>query len=127
MIARFEQRCFIKFAKSLLILKAKQFVRFTNASAYSSHLIQAFLAKRGILVVYQLPFSPDMASCNFRLFPKLKASLKGSCFVSKDEIMQNATSELNNIRKEAFQKCFRHWKEQCARCVEVQGAYFEGD
>jgi hypothetical protein len=34
-----------------------------NAPAHSSHLIQSFLAKHGIPV-------PDMASCDFWLFPK---------------------------------------------------------
>jgi hypothetical protein len=28
---------------------------------------------------------------------------------------------------EAFQKCFQQWKEHWAKCVELQGAYFEGD
>jgi hypothetical protein len=28
---------------------------------------------------------------------------------------------------EAFQKCFQQWKERWAKCVESQGAYFEGD
>jgi hypothetical protein len=34
-----------------------------NAPAHSSHLIQSFLAKQGIPVVRQAPYSPDMAPC----------------------------------------------------------------
>ena len=41
-----------------------------NASAHSSHLIQIFLAKHGIPVVHQPPYSPDMAPCDFWLFLK---------------------------------------------------------
>lgn len=98
-----------------------------NAPAHSSHLIQYFLAKHGIPVVHQPPYSPDMAPCDFWLFPKLKTTLKGSRFESREEIMQNATAEMNTIPKEAFQKCFRQWKHRWAKCVEAQGAYFEGD
>jgi hypothetical protein len=41
--------------------------------------------------------------------------------------MQNATAEMNTIPKEALQKSFRQWKQRWAKCVEAQGAYFEGD
>ena len=49
-----------------------------NAPVHSSHLIQNFLAKHGIPVVRHPPYSPDMAPCDFWLFPKLKTPLKGS-------------------------------------------------
>jgi transposase len=98
-----------------------------NAPAHSSQLIQSFLAKHGIPVVPQAPYSPDMAPCDFWLFPKLKRPLKGSRFDSREIIMQNATKELRSLPEEAFQKCFQQWKERWAKCVESQGAYFEGD
>jgi transposase len=98
-----------------------------NAPAHSSHLIQSFLAKHGIPVVRQTPYSTDMALCDFWLFPKLKRPLKGSHFESHEDIMLNATKELKSLPEEAFQKCFQQRKERWAKCVESQGAYFEGD
>jgi transposase len=68
-----------------------------NAPAHSSHLIQSFLAKHGNPVVRQAPYSPDMAPCDFWLFPKLKRPLKGSRFDSREDIMRNATKELRNL------------------------------
>jgi hypothetical protein len=67
-----------------------------NASAHSSHLIQSFLAKHSIPVVRQAPYSPDMAPCNFWLFPKLKRPLKVSRFDSHEDIMRNVTKELRS-------------------------------
>jgi transposase len=96
-----------------------------NAPAHSSHLIQSLLAKHGVPVVRQAPYSPDMAPCDFWLFPKLKRPLKGSRFDSREDIMRNATKELRSLPEEAFQKCFQQWKERCAKCVESQGAYFK--
>ena len=96
-----------------------------NAPAHSSHLIQYFLAKHGIPVVHQPPYSPVMAPCDFWLFPKLKTTLKGSRFESRDNAERYGGDEHHS--KKAFQKCFRQWKHRWAKCVEAQGAYFEGD
>jgi histone-lysine N-methyltransferase SETMAR len=87
-----------------------------NAPAHSSHLIQSFLAKHGIPVVCHAPYSPDMAPCDFWLFPKLKRPLKGSHFDSCDDIMRNVMKELRSLTEEALQKCFQQWKECWAKC-----------
>jgi hypothetical protein len=60
-------------------------------------------AKRGIPVVRQAPFSPDMAPCDFWLFPKLKRLLKGS---------RSDSCGTRQRSWEAFQKCFQQWKER---------------
>jgi hypothetical protein len=52
-----------------------------NAPANLSNLIQGFLAKHGIPQVRQAPYSPDMAPCDFWLFPRLKTQLRGSRFI----------------------------------------------
>ncbi|PNF32543.1 hypothetical protein B7P43_G02463 [Cryptotermes secundus] len=70
--------------------------------------------------------SPGMAPCDFWLYPRLKTPLKGSRFDSCEDIIQNATTQLHAITKEAFQNCFQRLKERWAKCVESQGAYFEG-
>ncbi|PNF43587.1 hypothetical protein B7P43_G03209 [Cryptotermes secundus] len=49
-----------------------------NAPANSAHLIQTFVTKHNIPVVRQASYSPDMAPCDFWLFPKLIMSLKGT-------------------------------------------------
>ena len=48
-----------------------------NAPAHSSNLVQQFLAKHKIVQLRQPPYSPDIAPCDFRMFPKLKMVLKG--------------------------------------------------
>ncbi|XP_067120045.1 protein GVQW3-like [Centruroides vittatus] len=45
---------------------------------HSVHLIQTFVAKHNIPVVHHAPYSPNMAPCDFWLFPKLKMPLKGT-------------------------------------------------
>jgi len=85
------------------------------------------LAKHNIPLVRQAPYSPDIAPCDFWLFPKLKIPLKGKRFESREDIMRNATDLLNIIPQEAFQKCFQQWQDRWKKCVHHQGDYFEGD
>jgi hypothetical protein len=98
-----------------------------NAPAHSSHLIQGFLAKHGIPQVRQVLYSPDMAPCDFWLFPRLKTQLRDSRFDSREDIKQNATTQLHTIPKQAFQNCFQRLKDRWGKCVESQGANLEED
>jgi hypothetical protein len=79
------------------------------------------MAKHGILIARQAPYSPDMAPCDFWLFLKLKRPLNGSHFDSCKDIMWNATKELRSLPEmlPAVEGTFGR--------VESQGTYFEGD
>jgi hypothetical protein len=57
-----------------------------NAPSHVSVLIQQFLAKNKMAVFPQRPFSPDLAPCDFFLFPKMKFKLKGRRFDTNEEI-----------------------------------------
>ena len=45
------------------------------------------------------PYSPDLVSCNFWLFPKLKSPLKGKRFQTIDEIQEDMMRQLMGIRR----------------------------
>ena len=96
-----------------------------NAPAHTAHSIQVFLASHGIPVIQQPPYSPDMAPCDFWLFPQLKTVLKGKRFEDTDAIKKNATSTLNTIPKHSFQKCFQQCQDCWKQCVSSQREYFE--
>ena len=97
-----------------------------NAPAHTSLLIQQFLAKFNITQVPHPPYSPDLAPCDFFIFPKIKFFLKGRRFDSISEIKQNATSELFSLQKKQFFECFQKWKQRWKKCVDSSGEYFEG-
>ena len=46
-----------------------------NASVHNSNLVTDYLTKMGIKTVPHRPYSPDLAPCDFWLFPKLKEKL----------------------------------------------------
>jgi hypothetical protein len=78
-------------------------------------------------VCLHLPYSPDLAPCNFWLFPKLKLTMKGKHFVSIPETEAATTTRLKGLMKDDFQNCFKKWQERCNKSMASQGGYFEGD
>ena len=65
-----------------------------NMPAHASLLMQSFLAKLQITQVTQPHNNPDLALCNFWLFPKLKSPLKGKRFQSLNETQENRMGQL---------------------------------
>jgi len=96
-----------------------------NAPAHTSHLVQQFLAKHGTAQLQQLPYSPDLAPCDFFLFQRLKKVLKGHRFEATENIKWNSTKTLLGILKEEFTKCFQQWQKRWAKCAAAEGNYVE--
>ncbi|UYV67460.1 hypothetical protein LAZ67_5000695 [Cordylochernes scorpioides] len=98
-----------------------------NAPAHTSLLVRDFLAKNNTLMMPQPPYSPDLAPCDFFLFPKLKRPMKGRRYATLDEIKTASKEELKKILKNDFLKCFEDWKNRWHKCIISHGDYFEGD
>ena len=98
-----------------------------NVPTYFAHVIQAFLTKNNMPLVRQAPYSPDLAPCDFWLFPRLKLTLKGRRFQSREEIIRKSTEELWSIAEKEFDRCFQKWQKRWEKCVHHQEEYFEAD
>lgn len=103
------------------------FLHHDNAPAHTSRLVRDYLTKNNVNIVPQAPYSPDMAPCDFFLFPKLKLPLRGKHFQSIEVIKENSKKELKAIPKAAYQKCYEDWKKRWHMCIASNGDYFEGD
>ncbi|UYV63726.1 hypothetical protein LAZ67_2005445, partial [Cordylochernes scorpioides] len=98
-----------------------------NAPAHTSLLLRDFLAKNNTLMMPQPPYSPDLAPCDFFLFPKLKRPMTGRRYATLDEIKTASKEELKKILKNDFLKCFEDRKNRWHKCIISHGDYFEGD
>ena len=78
-------------------------------------------------VVPHPPYSPDIAPCDFALFPKMKLRLKGRRFSSLEEIQKETDVVLRSFGPAFFKDIFQEWKRRWDRCVSFGGEYFEGD
>jgi len=59
-----------------------------NAPAHRSFNVSQFLAKNNMTVIPHPPYSPNLAPCDFFLFPKLKLRMKGQTFDTTEEIQR---------------------------------------
>jgi hypothetical protein len=98
-----------------------------NAPCHAALSVREFLAKHSIPVVPHPPYSPDLAPCNFFLFPRLKSTLKGKRSQDVTEIQLNMTWQLQAIPKQAYQTCIEKWKDRWNRCIRSGGSNSEGD
>ena len=98
-----------------------------NAPAHVALSIREFLAKKNIPLLPHPPYSPDLAPCDFYLFPKMKSKLKGHHFGTMENIQKIVTDELKTLTENDFQYCYGQWKKRWKHCVTSKGSYFEGD
>jgi hypothetical protein len=80
-----------------------------------------------MVIVPHPPYSPDLASCDFALFPKLKMKLKGRRFETVSDTQRESKAVLDSIEENYFYGAFEVWKKQWHLCIRSQGNYFEGD
>jgi hypothetical protein len=77
-----------------------------NALSHDALAVREILAKKSIMKLVHPPYSPDLALCDFWLFPKLMTALKGHRFSDIADTQEHATAVLQSIPEEEFQKCF---------------------
>jgi hypothetical protein len=82
-----------------------------NALAHNTLAVRGFMAKISIMKLDHPTYSPDLALCDFWLFPKLKTALKGHIFLDTADIQGHAMTILQSIPEEEFQKCFQQCKQ----------------
>lgn len=71
----------------------------------------------------QPPYSPDIAPCDFWLFPNLKFRLKGERFASIEVIKANVLTKLRAIAKEGYQRCFQQLQIRWSKCVFLRKVF----
>ena len=79
-----------------------------------------------IKTVPQPPYSPDLAPCDFWLFPKLKEKLRGCRYETIEEMKEAVTNVIDTLTKEDFHGAFKKLLERY-KCIAAGGDYFEGD
>ncbi len=81
----------------------------------------------GIKTVPQPPYRPDLAPCDFWLFPKLKEKLRGCRYETIEEKKEAVTKVIDMLAQEDFHWDFQKLLEQCNKCIAAGGDFFEGD
>ena len=77
----------------------------------------------GIKTVPHRPYSPDLAPCDFCLFPKLR----GCRYEIIEEMKEAVTKVVDTLTQEDFHGAFQKSLERYNKCIAAGGDYFEGD
>ena len=75
-----------------------------------------------IKTVRHPPYSPDLAPCDFWLFPKLR----GCRYETIEEMKEAVTKVIDTLTQEDFQGASQKFLERY-KCIAAKGDYFEGD
>jgi histone-lysine N-methyltransferase SETMAR len=97
-----------------------------NVPAHNALSVKQFLANKNITVLEHPPYSPDLAPCNFYLFPKIKSMLKETHFLSVENVKAKTAEILNSLTEHDL-RSFERWQHRMQLCVNSEGNYFEGD
>ena len=76
-----------------------------------------------IKTVPHCPYSPDLAPCDFRLFPKLT----GCRYEIIEEMKEAVTKVIDTLTQEDFHGALQKLLERYNKCIAAGGDYFEGD
>ena len=92
-----------------------------NALVHNSILVTDYLTKMGIKTVPHRPYSPDLAPCDFWLFPKLTG-----CYYETTEDMKEVVAKvIDTLTQENFHGAFQKLLER-HKCIAARGDYFDG-
>jgi hypothetical protein len=85
------------------------------------------MTKYKMAVIFHPPYSPDLALCDFFLFPKMKLKLKGRRFDNIEEIQTESQRVIDTLNRKGLPGSVSKMKETVGTCLHVEGNYFEGD
>jgi histone-lysine N-methyltransferase SETMAR len=91
-----------------------------NVPAHDTLCVKQFLANKNITVLEHPPYSPDLAPCDFYLFPNIKSVLKETHFVSVENVKAKTAKILNSLTEHDLQNCSEHWQHQFAAVCQLR-------
>ena len=76
----------------------------------------------GIKIVPHPPYSPDLAPCDFWLFP----NLRGSRYETIEEMKEAVTKVIDTLTQEDLNGSFQNLLERYNKCIAAREDYLEG-
>ncbi len=97
-----------------------------NASPHTSVFTLAKLGEWGVDLLAHPPYSPDLAPCDFAMFPKVKEQLRGRRFPNLAALQKETKKILRSLPEDFYTQCFIDLVTRWEKCVARDGDYFEG-
>lgn len=107
------------------LAKKKILFHHDNAPAHSSAIATAKLVELRYEVLPHPPYSPDLAPCDFFLFPNMKKWLGGKRFASNEEVIAETEAYFAEFEKSYYLDGLKKLEHRWIKCIELQGDYVE--
>ena len=103
-----------KLTRSVLLLQ-------DNAPAHTSQVAMTAATDCGFEVLPYHPYSPDIAPADFCLFLKLKSSLRGTKFGSKEGVIAAVNEYLEDHEKDFYLEGISKLEQSWTKCIALKG------
>lgn len=107
------------------LTKKKVLFHHDNAPAHSSAIATAKLVELRYELLPHPPYSPDLAPCDFFLFPNMKKWLGGKRFTSNEEVIAATEAYFAEFDKSYFLDGLKKLEYRWTKCIELKGDYIE--
>ena len=88
-----------------------------NTPVHNSILVTDYLTKKGIKTVPHTPYSPDLAPCDFWLFPNLRRCR----YDAIEEMKEAVTKVIDTLAQDDFHWAFLKLLEWYNKCITAGG------
>ena len=88
-----------------------------NAAAHRAAAMQEFLHAEWIRQLEHPPHSPDLAPCDFFVFPFVKSKLRGVRFDTPDLAVEAFLEHIEAIPQSVWVSMFQKWFQRMRKCL----------
>ncbi|XP_020282790.1 histone-lysine N-methyltransferase SETMAR-like [Pseudomyrmex gracilis] len=96
-----------------------------NASARTLPVVMAKIYELGFELLPHPSYSPDLAPCEFHLFPNLNKWLGGKRFSSNHEVIDAVNVYFEELEKSFYQSGISALEKRWSKCIEARGDYID--
>jgi hypothetical protein len=74
-----------------------------------------FVTNNNMVIVLHAPYSPDLAPCDFALFPKLKMKMRGQHFETVSDILRESQQYMTALHTFPSRLFWRKWQPELSK------------
>lgn len=97
-----------------------------NAPSHTAILTLAKIGSSDIQMIPHPPYSPDLAPCDFAIFPAIKSLMRGTNFRNVRTVQTVTRQVLRDLDPAIYRKAILDLPDRWRKCVAARGEYFEG-
>jgi len=107
------------------LAKKKVLFHQDNARVHTCVVAMGKIHKLGYELLLHPAYSPDLAPCDYFLFPNLKKWLGGKRFGSNEEVITETNAYFESLEKSYFLEGIKKLEKRWTKCIELKGDYVE--